>query len=102
MQRKPISGGGYGSQTEKKESTDTATHEELIYKILLYNDDVNTFEHVIECLQVICKHTSEQAEQCAQIVHFKGKCIVKTGALSAMKPLCEALLAEGLSAIVTQ
>jgi ATP-dependent Clp protease adaptor protein ClpS len=46
-------------------------------ELLLYNDDVNSFDHVIECLMRICKHQPEQAEQCALIVHFKGKCVVK-------------------------
>ena len=48
-----------------------------VKQIILYNDDGNTFDHVIECLIKICKHESEQAEQCAYIVHYKGKCFVK-------------------------
>ena len=70
------------------------------YEIILYNDDVNTFDHVIRCLIKICKHTFMQAEQCAYLVHFTGKCSVKTGYLEDLMPLCTALLNEGLSAEV--
>jgi len=67
-------------------------------EIVLYNDDVNTFDHVIETLVYVCEHTWEQAEQCAILVHYKGKCTVKTGELEKLKPLCTALLEAGLSA----
>ena len=67
-------------------------------EIVLFNDDVNTFDHVIEMLIHACDHTSEQAEQCALLVHYKGKCTVKTGSLDELKPKCSALLDAGLSA----
>ena len=67
-------------------------------EIVLYNDDVNTFDHVIDTLIAVCNHTSEQAEQCAIIVHYKGQCTVKTGAYDELKPQCSALLDAGLSA----
>lgn len=67
-------------------------------EIVLYNDDVNTFDHVIDTLIRVCKHTSEQAEQCAILVHYKGKCTVKTGSLDELKPQCTQLLEAGLSA----
>lgn len=70
------------------------------YEIILYNDDVNTFDHVIRCLIKICDHTFMQAEQCAYLVHFTGKCAVKTGSLKDLIPRCTALLDEGLSAEV--
>ena len=66
--------------------------------LILYNDDVNTFDHVIDTLVEVCHHTFEQAEQCTIIVHFKGKCDVKTGSDEYLKPLCTALLDAGLSA----
>ena len=66
--------------------------------LILYNDDVNTFDHVIDTLVEVCHHTFEQAEQCAIIVHFKGKCDVKTGSYEYLKPLCTALIDAGLSA----
>ena len=70
------------------------------HEIILYNDDVNTFDHVIRCLIKICDHTFMQAEQCAYLVHFTGKCSVKTGSLEDLNPRCTALLDEGLSAEV--
>jgi ATP-dependent Clp protease adaptor protein ClpS len=67
-------------------------------EIILYNDDVNTFDHVINTLISVCDHTLEQAEQCSLIVHYKGKCSVKTGSYSDLKPICTELLQAGLSA----
>ena len=67
-------------------------------EIILYNDDVNTFDHVIETLMRVCEHTPEQAEQCSLIVHYNGKCTVKTGSLDKLKPQCSSLLEAGLSA----
>jgi ATP-dependent Clp protease adaptor protein ClpS len=67
-------------------------------EIVLHNDDVNTFDHVIETLIRVCKHDAIQAEQCALLVHYKGKCTVKTGTLEELKPQCTALLDAGLSA----
>ncbi len=67
-------------------------------EIVLFNDDVNTFDHVIDTLIRVCKHTSEQAEQCAILVHYKGKCTVKTGSYNELEPQCTQLLEAGLSA----
>ena len=67
-------------------------------EIVLYNDDVNTFDHVIDTLIRVCRHTSEQAEQCSLIVHYNGKCTVKTGEYTELKPQCTQLLEAGLSA----
>ena len=66
-------------------------------EIILYNDDVNTFDHVINTLISVCDHTLEQAEQCSLIVHYKGKCSVKSGSYSDLKPMCTKLLQAGLS-----
>ncbi len=66
--------------------------------IILYNDDVNTFDYVIDSLVKYCEHNTIQAEQCAHIVHHNGKCQVKRGEFKALKPICEALLEKGLSA----
>ncbi|GAL61325.1 MULTISPECIES: ATP-dependent Clp protease adaptor ClpS [Algibacter] len=82
------------------------TFEELLLEeevltqneIVLHNDDVNTFDHVIDTLIYACEHTPEQAEQCAMLVHYKGKCTVKTGLLDDLKPRCSMLLEAGLSA----
>lgn len=67
-------------------------------EIVLYNDDVNTFDHVIETLIYSCDHTALQAEQCAMLVHYKGKCTVKTGTYEELVPRCSKLLEAGLSA----
>lgn len=67
-------------------------------EIVLYNDDVNTFDHVIETLIRVCKHNDLQAEQCAILVHYKGLCTVKTGSFEELKPQCTQLLEAGLSA----
>ncbi|AXT62987.1 ATP-dependent Clp protease adaptor ClpS [Aquimarina sp. AD10] len=67
-------------------------------EIVLYNDDVNTFDHVIETLICTCEHSPVQAEQCALLVHYKGKCTVKTGAYNELVPRCSKLLQAGLSA----
>lgn len=67
-------------------------------EIIVYNDDINTFDHVIDTLMRVCDHTPEQAEQCSLIVHYNGKCTVKTGPLDKLKPQCIQLLEAGLSA----
>lgn len=79
-------------------AVDTATPEEN--ELILYNDDVNTFEHVITTLIAVCDHTAQQAEQCAYIVHFNGKCTVKTGSYAYLEPRCTLLLEAGLSASI--
>ena len=66
--------------------------------ILLYNDEVNTFDHVIDSLCKYCDHDSVQAEQCAWIVHNNGKCLVKSGAYDDLLPICNALKDNGLCA----
>tara|TARA_Y100000766_G_C18866633_1_gene586094 strand:+ start:293 stop:574 length:282 start_codon:yes stop_codon:yes gene_type:complete len=91
----------------KKEKINPSLDEDVLIKdvekhqIILYNDDVNTFQHVIETLVKVCKHTYQQAEQCAYIVHFSGKCVVKTGSLEELVPICSALLDAGLSAEIS-
>ncbi|MBP4142402.1 ATP-dependent Clp protease adaptor ClpS [Flavobacterium sp. I-SCBP12n] len=67
-------------------------------EIVVYNDDVNTFDHVIETLMRVCEHAPEQAEQCSLIIHYNGKCTVKTGAYEKLKLQCTQLLAAGLNA----
>lgn len=67
-------------------------------RIILYNDDVNTFDFVIDALVDVCEHEVVQAEQCAFIVHYKGKCDVKSGSFKELKPKCSELLRRGLTA----
>lgn len=76
--------------------TDTESSE--AHHLVLYNDDFNTFDHVIYTLIKVCEHSAEQAEQCSLIVHYKGKCTVKSGEIEDLKPRCQALLDAGLSA----
>ena len=80
------------------EKEKVSTKESRLHEIVLYNDDHNTFDHVIEVLIMACDHTPEQAEQCSLLVHYKGKCTVKTGSYKDLKPRCSTLLEEGLSA----
>lgn len=85
------------TQEELIETLDGISNSE---KLILYNDDVNTFDHVIECLVRICNHDELQAEQCALLVHFKGKATVKTGERGDLIAMCQALCDEGLSAVI--
>tara|TARA_B100001059_G_C17651514_1_gene484703 strand:+ start:209 stop:484 length:276 start_codon:yes stop_codon:yes gene_type:complete len=71
------------------------THQ---HEIILHNDEVHTFDFVIDSLIRICEHTLEQAEQCTFLVHYKGKCTVKSGVYKDLEPRCSELLRIGLSA----
>ena len=86
------------SKEKLSEKAKVDSKEKKLSEIVLYNDDVNTFDHVIETLIYACEHTSEQAEQCSLLVHYKGKCTVKTGVYDDLKPRCSKLLEAGLSA----
>lgn len=86
------------NQTQTEEEVDVLEKIEDKFTIILFNDDVNTFDHVIDCLMKYCEHEPEQAEQCAYIVHYKGKCDVKSGPYTKLEPICGALLDKGLSA----
>lgn len=66
--------------------------------LVVFNDDVNTFEHVIETLIRVCEHTPEQAEQCTLIIHHRGKCTVKTGSFDFLRPMREAICEVGIDA----
>jgi len=87
-----------GIKEKIQEEIDVADKEVNQHYIVLYNDDVNTFDHVIDMLVDVCDHTPEQAEQCSLIVHYKGKCTVKTGPYDDLKPRCSKLLQADLSA----
>lgn len=88
------------SKPQHKEQT--IALEEILKEngLILYNDDVNTFDHVIDSLVNICDHDPIQAEQCAWIVHLNGKCKVKNGHFKELEPLCTALLDRGISATI--
>lgn len=76
------------------------TNSNKEHNIILYNDDVNSFDHVIECLIKICEHEPMQAEQCAYITHYNGKCDVKSGSYYELKPKKESLIEEGLNVTI--
>jgi ATP-dependent Clp protease adaptor protein ClpS len=90
------------NKTNIQEQNEAANLEALIDEngLVLYNDDINTFDHVINSLVKICKHEPLQAEQCAWIVHLNGKCKVKNGNYEELEPLCVALLDRGISASI--
>ncbi len=69
-------------------------------QLVVYNDDYNTFDWVIQCFVEVCNHTDEQSEQLSILVHFKGKATVKTGVMSQLKPMKDALIDRGLSAVI--
>jgi ATP-dependent Clp protease adaptor protein ClpS len=66
--------------------------------LVVFNDDFNTFDHVIQTLIRVCKHKAEQAEQCTWLIHFKGKCAVKSGSIEELKPMREAICDAGIEA----
>lgn len=72
------------------------------WQLIVWNDNVNTFDWVIESLVAICRHTYEQAEQCALFIHFKGKYAVKHGDLDKLRPMCEALLNRSITATIEE
>ncbi len=82
----------------EKKQLESKVKEDSIYALIVYNDDINTFDFVIDSLVKICDHNTIQAEQCAYLIHFTGKCSVKNGTFKKLKSLCEALLERGLSA----
>ena len=86
------------TKKEVQEEVDVLEKEVNQHEIVLFNDEVNTFDFVIDSLIEVCEHTLEQAEQCALLVHYKGKCTVKTGEYNDLKPRCTKLLIKGLSA----
>ena len=86
--------------TDKRADTDVLTRHEEPCSLIVWNDEVNTFEWVIETLIRVCGHSQEQAEQCSYIIHFKGKCTVKQGSYEELKPQCDAITERGIGATV--
>lgn len=66
--------------------------------LVVFNDDVNTFDHVINTLIKVCRHSQEQAEQCTMLIHYKGKCIVKNGSFDFLKPMRDSICEAGIDA----
>jgi len=80
--------------------TDLLTESEDPCSLIVWNDEVNTFEWVIETLIEICGQSVEQAEQCAMLIHTKGKYAVKRGTYDDLKPLCDAITDRGIGATI--
>lgn len=85
---------------EKEEKVDVLEAVETtdLMDLVVFNDDVNTFDHVIATLIRVCKHTPEQAEQCTYLIHHKGKCAVKSGSFDFLQPYREAICEAGIDA----
>ncbi len=84
----------------EKDEIDVMLDHTNPYQLIVWNDEVNSFDWVIETLVDVCGHTAEQAEQCAMIIHFKGKYAVKEGEYDALKPLREAISERGIGATI--
>ena len=83
---------------KQKEATEVLEDTLDPFHLIVWNDEVNTFEWVIETLIDVCKHNYEQAEQCAYIIHYKGKYSVKQGEYDDLKPMCDAITERGIGA----
>jgi ATP-dependent Clp protease adaptor protein ClpS len=80
--------------------TDLLTDSEDPFSLIVWNDEVNTFQWVIETLMDVCQHSVEQAEQCAMLIHTQGKYAVKRGSYESLKPMCDAITERGIGATV--
>lgn len=89
-----------GTKWQTDEAADVAVLEQEMHNLIVWNDDVNTFDWVIESLVDICEHEHIQAEQCALIIHHKGKCGVKKGTFDELRPKAEALIDRGIQATI--
>ena len=88
------------TSTKQWEETDVLTAVEEPCNLIVWNDEVNTFQWVIETLMEVCGHSYEQAEQCSYIIHFQGKYAVKKGTYDDLKPMCDAITDRGIGATV--
>ncbi len=88
------------TDTREQVETDVLIDYEEPCSLIVWNDEVNTFEWVIETLIEVCGHSHEQAEQCSYIIHFQGKYAVKQGSYEELKPMCDAITERGIGATV--
>lgn len=91
---------GTHTETFEQQDTDVLTNTEDPCSLIVWNDEVNTFEWVIETLMQVCGYSEEQAEQCSYIIHFRGKYAVKKGSYDELKPLCDAITERGIGATI--
>ena len=87
-------------ETDLLDDTDLLVAGEEPCHLIVWNDEVNTFEWVIETLMTVCGHSHEQAEQCSYIIHFRGKYAVKNGSYDDLKPFCDAITERGINATI--
>jgi ATP-dependent Clp protease adaptor protein ClpS len=92
----------YTYNTEEQIETDVLDMLGEQFNLIVWNDDINTFDWVIKTLIDICGHEYEQAEQCAMFIHFKGKYAVKSGDFDILKPMCDAITDRGIGATVEE
>ena len=94
----------WNNQTEYSEKSDVAILESTSFpfSLIVWNDEVNTFDWVIRTLVEVCEHSEEQAEQCAMLIHFKGKYAVKNGDYDTLKPMCNSITERGISATIEE
>ncbi len=88
------------TKTYQSEEIDVLTDVEEPCNLIVWNDEVNTFQWVIETLMEVCGHSYEQAEQCSYIIHFQGKYAVKKGSYDELKPMCDAITDRAIGATV--
>lgn len=88
------------SNTKVLPEEEVLTLEDNLCHLIVWNDEVNTFEWVIETLMDVCGHSQEQAEQCSYIIHFRGKYAVKQGSYDDLKPQCDAITERGINATI--
>jgi ATP-dependent Clp protease adaptor protein ClpS len=89
-----------GSFEETAFDTEVLTETEAPYSLVVWNDEVNSFDWVIQTLIEVCNHSTEQAEQCAMIIHTQGKYAVKQGSYEELKPMCDAITDRGIGATI--
>jgi ATP-dependent Clp protease adaptor protein ClpS len=89
-----------GTREEILADIEVLTDTEEPYSLIVWNDEVNSFEWVIQTLVEVCKHSTEQAEQCAMIIHTQGKYAVKRGSYEELKPMCDAITDRGIGATI--
>ena len=89
-----------GNYEEHAFDTEVLTETESPYSLVVWNDEVNSFDWVIQTLIEVCKHSTEQAEQCAMIIHTQGKYAVKQGSYEELKPMCDAITERGIGATI--
>jgi ATP-dependent Clp protease adaptor protein ClpS len=89
-----------GNYEETAFDIETLTDVESPYSLVVWNDEVNSFDWVIQTLIEICHHSTEQAEQCAMIIHTQGKYAVKQGSYEELKPMCDAITERGIGATI--